>query len=86
MTSKWPLRRIVEVDWIDAASRGRWQNADEHRKAATPIACRSVGYLLTSDSQRVTVIQSQGVLGDVSDSMTIPRRMVLRMRTIGKVR
>ena len=83
---KWPLRRIVEVDWLDATSRGRWKSVDEQRKETVPTVCRTVGYLLVSDRHRVSVAQSQGTGGDATDTITIPRGMVQRMRTIGKVR
>ena len=69
---------IVEVEWDDAAVKGRWLDKASYM-AEVPVRCRTSGYLLKSDNRCVVIVQSQGDSGDVADSMAIPRGCVRRV-------
>lgn len=77
----WPLRTIVEVDWTDSSSVGRWKSREEYL-AYDPLMCRSVGYLLVKDKRKVTLLQSLAEHGDMADATVIPRACITRMRRL----
>lgn len=78
---KWPLTKLIEVEWDDAAVKGKWCGMATYEECE-PCRCRTVGYLLKADQRRVVIIQNQSRDGDVSDSMTIPRGCVRKMRKL----
>lgn len=86
-TSEWPLKELVEVEWVDSCTFGRWRPKAEYA-AAEPAHCRTAGYLLKADKQCVTIVQSMGrdMVEPISDSMTIPRGCVTRIRRLGRTR
>ena len=76
---------LVEVTWHDAHSDGGgWGDADVVASAViAPYVVRSVGFLIGSDKRGVVVAQSRAELsGRVTDTMTIPRGMVRRVRRL----
>lgn len=80
---KWPLGRRVEVEWRDSASRGGWDSPGAHRARRGVGPCRSLGYLLTMDKDVVQLAQSQSAMtGDVTDTVTIPRENVIRIKRL----
>lgn len=85
--AKWPLGQRVEVEWRDSASRGTWDTLAEHRLRRGVGPCRSLGYLLTLDDDVVQLAQSQSAMtGMVSDTITIPRENVVRMKRLRGLR
>ena len=68
---------LVEVEWIDSATRDGWGSIAEHTDPA-PLVCRTAGYLLVQDDKKVVIAHSQHEDGDVCGSMTIPRVAVRR--------
>jgi len=78
---KWPLKHIIEVEWIDSAVKGRWQAKAEYEKCQ-PSLCRTAGYLLVKDEKRIVILQSNSNDGDVCDSMTIPLVCVKHIRRL----
>ena len=80
---KWPLTKLVEIEWIDSCTGGGWRSQDSYLDDAHPAICRSIGYLLHKDAERVVVLQTMSSSsGHVSDSMTIPRVAVKCMRVL----
>jgi len=80
---QWPVNRLVEVEWHDSSSRGRWDTPAEYVKTAHVGPCRSVGYLIQANSKLIQLVQSQSSrTGDVSDGVTIPRKAVVRIRRL----
>jgi hypothetical protein len=53
-----PLNRIVEVEWMDANTRGGW-SPHEYYKDHAPAAARTVGYLLEKNKLFITVVTTQ---------------------------
>ena len=76
---KFPLSKLVEVEWINSCAMGKWRDKKEYENQE-PITCRTAGYLLSKDKKRVIILQSQSNEGGMSDSMTIPRVCVKRMK------
>lgn len=80
-TDKWPLKTLVEVDWIDSCVRGRW-DSQENYATESGARCRTAGYLLKKTPKVVIIMQSQGLGGSVADSMTIPMSCVTKIRRL----
>jgi len=79
----WPLKTRVEVEWRDSMSRGGWESAASHRSQRAVGPIRSIGFLLQSDKDVVQLAQSMsGLTGHVTDTITIPRENVVRMRKV----
>lgn len=74
--------RIVEVTWIDGAFHRGWGSRDEKRRSMRVSHCRTVGYLLVSTPEHVTIVQSLGDDDSMADGIAIPRVAVKRMRTL----
>jgi hypothetical protein len=81
MTPKFPLKELVEVEWVDSAARGRWGSVEEYRKHDV-VTCRTAGYLLSKTKRAVTIIQSQHTDDGLSDAMSIPTCAVLKLRRL----
>jgi hypothetical protein len=81
VTPKFPVSTLVEVDWVDSASRGRWDSLENYRNEVT-AKCRSAGYLITKNKRVVILLQTQSVntMNDALDSITIPRGCITRIR------
>lgn len=84
-TPKYPLTQLVEVEWTDSASRGRWDSLENY-KEERPARCKTAGYLVVKDRTRVIVALSQGdthaLISTVLDAITIPRGCVTRIRRL----
>lgn len=81
MKAKYPLREIVEVEWVDSAARGRWGSVEEYQKHDV-VMCRTAGYLLKKTKRAVTIIQSQHTDDGLCDAMAIPTKAVTRIRRL----
>ena len=77
--------RVVEIEWVDSVSEGRWNDKDEALRIATLEAMlhRSVGYLLREDDDMVLIAGSRSENEyNVCDTMQIPKVAVLSMRDL----
>jgi hypothetical protein len=82
----WPLQQLVEVEWDDSITDSSWASASDHRMA-TVGPHRSLGYLVRSDRVLIQVAQSMSaVTQHITDSLSIPRAAVRKIRSLGKVR
>lgn len=82
-STKWPLKRRVEVEWRDSHAMGGWHTPENYLKDRHIGPCRSIGYVLRADDRMVTLIQSQGkTSGAVADSITIPKENIIRMKRV----
>lgn len=72
---------LVEVKWRDARTDGGWKALSAHRATHT-IECLTVGRLTKADRREVQVAQSISEVGDLSDTMTIPRGEVIAVRRL----
>lgn len=77
--------RIVEVEWLDSVSEGRWHPKDDAIREATRdvMLHRSVGYLVHETDELILLAGSRGEDGaNVADTMQIPRVAVLQVRKL----
>ena len=75
-------RRVVEITWVDARSKGGWSEPARYEKDTVSI-CRSVGYVLSRDQERTVLIQSESdSTGNVSDAIAIPARCIKRVKRL----
>ena len=83
--TKWPMKKILEVFWVDSCSRGRWDSLTNYQKEV-PALCRTVGYLVKQTRTYITLALSQGDMtamsNNVLDSISIPRGCVTRIRQL----
>lgn len=80
--NRWPLGRRVEIEWIDSALDSGWAHIDNKRRCQDIATCRSLGYLLDANTERVRLVSSQSVDDAVCDGMSIPRVAVRTIRTV----
>lgn len=76
-----PKLQRVEVEWQDAYGIARWDSLEEH-KARTTAPIKSIGYLVTRDRDKITIVQSVGDSGSCADSLTIPKGWVVKVTKI----
>lgn len=78
-----PESNLVEVDWVDSASRGRWDSLENYKKEVTAY-CRSAGYLIADTKHHLIILQTQGAntINDALDAITIPKGCVLKVRKL----
>lgn len=81
---RWPLTVRVEVEWRDSVSTGGWNTVDHYKNNRSSVGpYRSIGYLIQCNKKIVQLAQSiSGLTQDISDTITIPRACVIRMRRI----
>lgn len=80
-SNEFPLNKKVEVEWADATGNVGWRPLVdvEDQEAAS---CRSIGYLVFQNKERLTLAMTQGLNGDVCGSITIPTPWVKKVRQI----
>lgn len=82
-THNWPLRRKVEIEWIDSCSSTRWESIDYYRNNTTTSVCRSTGYLLRKTEDEIVLVQSMsGSTDNVAESIAIPMIAVVKVRQL----
>ena len=71
--------RPALVKWLDACDAApEW--TDAHKVAASrPVACQSVGFLLTEDDDRVVLTTSVTEDGDAANGIVIPTSCVVEL-------
>jgi hypothetical protein len=76
---------LVLVEWIDSHSGKDWQPLDEIAKAARPVRCRSVGWLVSQENQTTVLVAHLAGEGDGDlrtygcGDMAIPTGAIVRM-------
>lgn len=79
-------RKRVEVEWADSVSHGRWTDPTTVKRGSSPVGCISVGYLVESGKDAITIAQSvslsdDGEVEEYGHALTIPRSAL-----VGEVR
>ncbi len=81
MSKKRP--RFVEVRWHDAISLATWTSTKDLPSEAKTPECISRGWLMVDDKRQVTLAATISENGDdVGEVVSIPRGMVVSMRTL----
>lgn len=66
--------RVIEVGWDDISSINGWKKREVVDANASPIFCRSVGYLYKDDGENVVLVQSMSDENDtVAECICIPK-------------
>jgi hypothetical protein len=83
MKQRWPLRRCVEVEWVDSCTDGRWASVAIHRKESHPSTCRTIGYIVDNSPKHIILAQSQSIdTQHCTDTMAIPKSAVRRVKRV----
>jgi len=79
---------IILVDWVDAASQGKWHEANPGRRETGTAQCQSVGFLVQRSAGKkpaFTISQNISETGNCSDVISIPWSTVVRVRVLRKL-
>jgi|SRR3990172_7792632 len=58
--TKWPLTKLVEVEWEDITSEnGGWSSIDDSKKNSHCVIMKSAGYLLEKNKKYVKICMTQ---------------------------
>ncbi len=78
---KFPLNKIVEVEWSDACGYSKWDGLEEYEELA-PMPCKTVGYLLTQTKTKVTVMSTQSEDRGGNGGLSIPTPWITKIRVL----
>lgn len=77
-----PGIKIVKVDWQDITSHSGWHLAEDN----SLLNITSIGFLIAANKHGVIIAQSLSPENErVAESLTIPRSVITKMTTVGKV-
>ena len=80
---KWPLHKIVEVEWADASAFSGWRDISVYVKH-TAANCKSCGYLLQKTKTTITIALSQCDNDDLDQAICIPLAWIKKITVIRK--
>lgn len=73
--------RVVEIEWVDAASARGWCRAKEATDEDGGLSrVFSVGFLVAQDKQSVSISTSRDCGGKFVDILSIPRAAITKMK------
>jgi hypothetical protein len=72
--------QCVYVEWVDSSSIYGWRDT-ETAKGVSPIAVRTVGFLVNKTQGHYTVSASKSEEGHYDSPISIPRKAVTRFQT-----
>lgn len=82
--------KLVLVEWLDAHAGRGWQTMERIERAAEPLYCRSVGWLV-QDTKDCKVIAPHlagegngGAVLQASGDLTIPTRCIVKLTVLKK--
>jgi hypothetical protein len=85
-----PVRPLVEVEWYDSCAFAGWDTGAHTLERSKPSSCRSAGYLLEHDDERLVLAQSidESEPDDerYADVLAIPAAAVRRVRRLRPAR
>jgi hypothetical protein len=80
--AKFRKRRLLVVEWEDAAHTSAWIDASDCKERDIPLATRTVGWKVPSRKDCIVLIQSQSEYDDVCGRETIPRKYIKSIRKL----
>lgn len=80
-TPKFPLSKLVEVEWSDACGYAKWDDLKEYETLA-PMPCKTAGYLIGKNKERITILQTQSIDGGATGGLSIPMPWIKSIRTL----
>ncbi len=83
--SKYKPDEILEIYWLDASTCQNWKNTEYLEKAACSAPCKSVGYFYKETLRDIITSKSVDLSeGDRSDTESIPKGMIVKIRRLDK--
>ena len=73
--------KIVEVVWLDSQGREGWTDKKEMQTWNEDLLCKSVGYLLREENDRIILVMSESSTS-LADGLTIPRACIINLRCL----
>lgn len=80
--------KLVLVDWLDAHSGRGWQTVEQLERAAEPLRCQSVGWLLKNTKECAVIVPHISGAGDKRQmltgcgDLTIPQVAITKITTL----
>ncbi len=82
--------KLVLIDWLDAHAGRGWQTVEQLERAAEPLYCRSVGWLIAERSDCKVIVphisgekNSATILSGCGD-LTIPNKSIVKLTILRK--
>ena len=76
--------KVVVIEWEDSYHDSDWMGRGRARYDSRVSKCKTVGYLLKSNLREVTVFQSKSDTGNITDTMSIPKKCIKSLRYLGE--
>lgn len=70
---------LIDVYWLDNATRDRWMPNDEDTSSISPSTCRTVGWVRRYTSEHLEMHGSMTDYGNISQQMAILRCCITRL-------
>ena len=78
---KFPLPKLVEVEWLDACGSGGWKDISVYN-SLTPMPCKTAGYLLKRNKAEITIALTQSQDKDINQCICIPTGWITKIRKL----
>lgn len=79
--NKFPLNKIVEVEWFDACGYGKWDGLKEYEELE-PMPCKTAGYLLKKTKDKITILSTQSADEGGNGGISIPIPWIKKIRVL----
>ena len=78
---KFPLSKIVEVEWVDACGQAGWRDIAVYNDLI-PAACKTAGYLLKRSKNEIILSLTQNDQHDLNQCICIPASWIVKVRKL----
>ena len=81
-------KEIVLIEWVDSHSGRGWQTLGELEKVATPLYCRSVGWLVKETEQCKVIVphiageENGDIMLQGCGDLTIPTKAIVKVKLL----
>lgn len=82
--------KLVLIEWLDAHAGRGWQMMDRIERAAEPLYCRSVGWLVSEAGDCKIIVphiageKNGEAVPQGSGDLTIPNRSIVKIRVLSR--
>ena len=77
--------KLVLIEWMDSHAGRGWQDKEKLQAAATPLYCRSVGWVVSGNKKckvivpHISVDSEMGAMIQGCGDLTIPTKAIVRL-------
>ncbi len=75
--------KVVLIDWVDSCFEHGWFKDDYKFDISI---CQSVGIVIQDSKEFITITQSKSDRDNISDTITIPKVCIKKMKTIYEIK